>query len=122
MVVPVITFDLPSDAEEELVRRFTVNRHYLMSMRNFLADRHGHTDEDRYAGLRSLVLAHPPFEKVRGGGSIDQEAVRRCMRVAWTSEVQLHLPGIMGAISVLGFANAWAPVHAYYALYGALQA
>ena len=122
MAVPVITFDLPSDAEEELIRRFTVNRHYLMSMRNFLADRHGHTDEDRYAGLCALVRGHPPFEKVRGGGSIDQEAVRRWMRLAWTSEVQLHLPGIMGATSVLGFANAWAPVHAYYAIYGALQA
>lgn len=122
MDVTVITFDLPSDAEEELVRRFTVNRHCLMSMRKLLANRHGDTDEDRYASLRTLVRAHPPFEKVRGGGGIDHEAVRRWMRLAWTSEVQLHLPGIMGATSVLGFANAWAPVHAYYVLYGALQA
>ena len=42
--------------------------------------------------------------------------------LAWTSEIQLHLPAIMGNTSMLAFANTWAPVHAYYAVYGTLQA
>jgi hypothetical protein len=90
--MPVITFDLPDEREEDLLRRFAVNRHYLTSFHNYLVATFG-ADARLYDGLRSAVLAHGPFAKVRGGGTGDNEVVRRWMRLAWTSEIQLNLPG-----------------------------
>jgi hypothetical protein len=34
--VPVITIDFPTPEEEELTRRFTVNRNYLQALAGFL--------------------------------------------------------------------------------------
>lgn len=48
--------------------------------------------------------------------------MRRFMVLGWTSEIQLHLPMLMGNEAMIGFANAWAPVHSYYAAFGMLQA
>src|SRR4051812_29197976 len=119
--MPLLTFDFPDEREEDLLRRFAVNRHYLTSFRNHLVTTFG-PGSGLYDGLRTTVLAHGPFARVRGGSAGDHEAIRRWMRLAWTSEIQLHLPEVLGATSVLGFSNAWAPVHAYYSVYGALQA
>lgn len=46
----------------------------------------------------------------------------RFMVLGWTSEIQLHLPVLMGNEAMIGFANAWAPVHSCYAAFGTLQA
>lgn len=37
------------------------------------------------------------------------------------SELQLLLPSVIGAPGLMRYSNAWAPVHAYYAAYMALQ-
>jgi len=63
----------------------------------------------------------PVYQRIQRG-TVDLEQVRRFLTLAWTSEIQLHLPAIMGNDSMLAFANTWAPVHAYYAVYGTLQA
>jgi len=116
----VITVDLPTDEEAELLRRFTVNKNYLQALQGYLAGTYGYR-EQLYYGLKAAAQSHPPYQRINRA-SADLNEVRRFLTLAWTSEMQLHLPALMGHHAVLGFANAWAPVHAYYAVFGALQA
>jgi hypothetical protein len=118
--VPVVTLNLPSDEEEELLRRFTVNRNYLQALQGFLHTTYGRRDA-LYQGLARTLGQHPPFLRINRGAA-DLGEVRRFLTLAWASEMQLHLPALMENTAVLAFANAWAPVHAYYAVFGGLQA
>jgi hypothetical protein len=118
--VVTISLKLPTDEEEDLLRRFTVNRSYLQAIAGFITTTYGWR-EKLYAGLRSTVEAMPAYQRIQRREG-DLEEIRRFLTLAWTSEIQLHLPAIMGNSSVLAFANTWAPVHAYYAVYGTLQA
>jgi hypothetical protein len=115
-----ITVRFPSGAEEDLVRRFTVNRNYLQAIAGFLTHRYGER-ERLYAGLRSTLDAMPQIHKINRV-DLDLADVKRFLTLAWSSEIQLHLPAIMDHSEMLPFANTWAPVHAYYAVYGAMQA
>lgn len=115
-----INFKFPTDEEEDLLRRFTVNRNYLQAARGFMTTTYGRR-ELLYAGLRATVEATPGYQRLQRGPA-NMEEVRRFLTLAWTSEIQLHLPALMGNLSMLAFANTWAPVHAYYAVYGTLQA
>lgn len=115
-----ISLKLPTDEEEALLRRFTVNRNYLQAVAGFITTTYGRR-EKLYTGLRATVEAMPVYQRIQRGEA-DLEEVRRFLTLAWTSEIQLHLPAIMGNSSMLAFANTWAPVHAYYAVYGMLQA
>ena len=118
--MPTITLNLPSPEEEELIRRFTVNKNYLQALNNHLSRKYGRGDK-LLTGLRSAVQGHAAYNKL-ARGSPDVDEVRRFLLLAWTSEIQLQLPSLLGYEAMVGYANAWAPVHAYYAVYGALQA
>jgi hypothetical protein len=115
-----IDINLPTDDEEELLRRFTVNRNYLQAAAGFITTVCGQR-EKLYEGLRTTVEGMPVYQRIQRG-TVNLEEVRRFLTLAWTSEIQLHLPAIMRNDSMLAFANTWAPVHAYYAVYGTLQA
>lgn len=117
--MPVITIAFPSQQEEDLLRRFTVNRNYLSAMAGYLRETYGR-GPDLYTGLRQAVRGHRPYHTIQHG-SADVDEVRRFLILGWTSEIQLQLPGRMGSDAAVGFANAWAPVHAYYAVFGLLQ-
>jgi len=116
-----ITVNVPTLEEDELIKRFMVNKNYLQALRGFLIDTYGKSDSI-YRGLRTVVVAHHPYIKIKRRPGADLDEVRRYLLLAWTSEIQLHLPELMGVDAMVGYANAWAPVHAYYAVYGALQA
>jgi hypothetical protein len=116
----VVTLNFPTDEELELVRRFTVNRNYLQAIAGFLTSTYGR-HEGLYSGLKTTLDSYPPYTRINRGHA-DVSEVRRFLTLAWASEIQLHLPALMGNTAMLGFANAWAPVHAYYAVFGALQA
>jgi hypothetical protein len=118
--VVTTTVKFPTEEEEDLLRRFTVNRNYLQAVAGFITTTYGRREE-LYAGLRTTVETMPPYQRIQRGQA-DLDEVRRFLTLAWTSEIQLHLPAIMGNASMLAFANTWAPVHAYYAVYGTLQA
>lgn len=118
--VAVVTFNFPTDEEEELLRRFTVNRNYLQALAGFVTATYG-AHEKLYAGLKTTVEASPQYQKIQRAPA-DAGEVRRFLTLAWTSEIQLHLPALMGNPAMLAFANTWAPVHAYYTVFGALQA
>ncbi len=115
-----IEINLPTNEEEDLLRRFTVNRNYLQAIAGFITTIYGR-QEQLYVGLRATVEAMAAYRRIQRS-TVDLEQVRRFQTLAWTSEIQLHLPAIMGNDSMLAFANTWAPVHAYYAVYGMLQA
>lgn len=116
----VITIAFPTEAEEDLLRRFTVNRNYLAAMSAFLQETYGE-GSSTYVGLKAAAEAHRPFHTIQRRDA-DLEEVRRFLILGWASEIQLHLPSRMGTDAVIGFANAWAPVHAYYSAFGLLQA
>ncbi len=118
--MPAITVTAPTAEEEELIRRFTVNKNYLQALNAFLAFTYGRR-EKMYEGLRKAVDTHPPYIRI-ARGTPDLEEVRRYLLLSWTSEIQLHLPEQMGFDAIIGYANAWAPVHAYYSVFGGLQA
>jgi hypothetical protein len=116
----VITVTFPTDEEQDLVRRFTVNRNYLQAIAGFLTSTYG-IRQHLYSGLKKTLDSYPPYTRINRANA-DMSEVRRFLTLAWTSEIQLHLPALMANTAMLGFANAWAPVHAYYAVFGALQA
>jgi hypothetical protein len=118
--MPVIILNLPTDEEEELIRRFTVNKNYLQALRNFLTRTYG-GDAQLFVGLKQVVDTHPQHMRIQRA-ACDLEDVRRFLLLGWTSEIQLRLPSEMGFAAMVGYANAWAPVHAYYAVFGGLQA
>lgn len=118
--MPVITLNLPTAEEEELVRRFTVNKNYLQAVSHFLTQTYGRR-EKLYEGIKGTVDNYPPYVRIARANA-DLEELRRYLLLGWTSEIQLHLPEAMGFEAMMGYANAWAPVHAYYSVYGGLQA
>jgi hypothetical protein len=118
--VPTISLHIPTQHEEELLRRFTVNRNYLQALAAFTRYRYG-GGTDLYPALQAEVSGHRPYQRIKRLPAVPPD-VRRFLILGWTSEIMLHLPAFMSNTAVLGYSNAWAPVHAYYAVYGPLQA
>ena len=114
------TLRFPTEEEDELVRRFAGNRNYLHALASFVGNEYGKREE-LYHGLKTTLEATPKYQKINRA-DVPLTDVRRFLTLGWSSEIQLHLPAILGQPGMLAFANTWAPVHAYYAVYGALQA
>jgi hypothetical protein len=110
----------PTDEEEELVRRFTVVLNHVDHMRLWLEEEYGAAGQQMYEGLAAATIALPAFDRVKRRDA-DTAAVRQNFSISWMSELQLLLPSILGASGLMRYSNAWAPVHAYYATYMALQ-
>jgi hypothetical protein len=118
--MPVITYNLPSAEEEELIRRFTVNRNYLRAISRFLSETYGRGGA-MFGGLQTAAAANPRYHRIQRV-SMPLQEVRRYLTLGWASEIQLGLPATLGNDSIVAYANAWAPVHAYYTAFGGLQA
>lgn len=117
----MITIRFPTPEEEDLHLRFTVSRHYLQAMRQFLRASYG-PNPALHVGLRDAVQSRRAWQHIQRGRTVDLDAVRQFLVLGWTSEVQLQLPSTLGEDAPIGFFNAWSPVHAYYTVYGILQA
>jgi hypothetical protein len=120
-MAPRITLRLPSAAEEDLHRRFTVNRHYLQALRQFLETTYGRSPH-LHTTLRTSVESRKSWQGIQRKAAADIENVRRFLMLGWTSEAQLQMPSTLGDGAPIGHFNAWAPVQAYYATYGIMQA
>ena len=73
------------------------------------------------AGLVSAQQSLPSFGKIQTKRGFDRDRLSQFLTLAWGSELQLRLSGLQDS-SVLRYSNAWAPVHAYYAVYMSAQA
>lgn len=118
---PGIIVEFHTKEEEDLHRRFTVNRHYLKALRQFLEKRYG-KGPNLHVGLREAVQSRRAWKHVQRTRSADLDEVRRFLMLGWTSEAQLQLPSTLGEGAPIGFFNAWSPVQAYYAVFGVMQA
>jgi hypothetical protein len=110
----------PTDEEEDLLRRFTVTLHHIDHLRLWLEDQYG-SGPGLTEGVSSALQALPAFQRIKRR-PVDLSAVRGDLSIAWQSELQLALPSLLGDPAMARYANAWAPVHAYYAVYLGLQA
>lgn len=118
---PSPTIRLPTATEEDLLRRFTVNRHYLQAMRRFFEATYG-KGQDRHLQLRDAVRSRKAWENIQKSSDLNLDEVRRFLMLGWTSEAQLQMPSTLGEGAPIAYFNAWAPVQAYYAIYGVMQA
>ena len=72
------------------------------------------------AGVRGAVIAG---SWPRAGAQVPLPPhAAACLRNSWATEALLSASRVFGGPELLGFANHWAPVQAYYAIYQALNA
>lgn len=114
---------LPSDREDELVRRFRVTLNYLQDLSNFLRHSYG-PPKQVYDGLATALGSHRAYLRLqrRHAGSDTLIQIQRHLEIAWVAELVLQMPAIVGEGRAFKVTNAWAPVHSYYAVNMALQA
>ncbi len=73
-------------------------------------------------GVAAAVKTRPWATSVPSGRKELSERAGELFRNAWATEVLLNAPRILGSRDLIGFANLWAPVQAYYAIFEALTA
>lgn len=114
---------LPADRDEELVRRFQVTLNYLRDLQHYIENAYGR-GKAVYPSLSTALQKHPAYLKLhrRSAGSFDFDQLERHLEIAWVTELVLRMPAALGQGRALRVTNAWAPVHAYYAINMALQA
>ena len=64
----------------------------------------------------------PAYNRIQRRPLQDHTALRQALILSWASRLQLGLAELADQDAVIAYANAWAPVHAYYAVYGAVRA
>lgn len=105
---------LPSAEELDRQRRYQVLKNYVCAA----ADACDTSWESLLAHQRSL----PGFRRIRRRQVSDITDIGRALILGWTSRLQLSLTDWATQSGMLAYANAWAPVHTYYAVYGSVRA
>lgn len=117
----IVTVRFPSPEEEERNRRFQVHKNYLGAIDLYFAEEHGWDATDRLRALLQRQRALRGFRRIQRSRPADPGQLTRFLMLSWASEAQLRVHrGAEGAI--LPYANPWAPVHSYYAVYMACVA
>ena len=121
--MPLITIDLsairmPTGSDEEMT--FHTFRGYLEAVCNWTGDLYPHR-AGLLAGVAGAVNAKPWRARVRGGRTLTARGAE-ILRNGWATEVILNAPRALGGDDLLVFANLWAPVQAYYAVFNAFTA
>lgn len=111
---------LPSDAELSRQRSFQVLKNYICAGEQIISDECGGALDARVllADQRQLT----GFRRIQRRPVRDEVSMHQALVLGWTSRLQLGLVDYEGRDELLGYANAWAPVHAYYAVYGSVRA
>lgn len=121
-MVTQIVVEWPTAEEEDRTRRFQVNKNYLAALGQHLQDRYGVGLEASSEGLLGELRQRTGFGRIQRGASVDLAACRSALSLSWTGLIQLELASWSQVQFNLPYSNAWAPVHAYYAVYGAARA
>ena len=118
----VITVSFPTVEEDERAKRFQVYKNYLQSLSMFLSHEYGAERTARLSGLLAAQKELVGFGRIQRKVPAEISVVRKYLILAWGSETQLRLGNWAEDDSSLPYSNAWAPIHAYYAVYASAQA
>ncbi len=121
--MPSETIDLssvvmPTGSDEEMV--FHTFRGYLAAVCVWIEMLYPHPD-GTMAGVAEAVRtrpwhAQPPRDRVLTARGAE------ILRNGWATEVLLNSPRVLGGDDLVSFANLWAPVQSYYAVFNAFTA
>ena len=110
---------ITSEAELEHQKSFQVLKNYVCAAIDCISDVHGSLDP---ASLLEAQRSLPAYTRIRRRELPDHTALRQALILSWASRLQLGLAELADQDAVIAYANAWAPVHAYYSVYGAVRA
>lgn len=123
-MAPTITVDfskLPTAAEEDQAKKFQVVKNYLRNIYDYISWHYGGNGFSVYDKLLEAQRALPNFQKIRRR-TADVNEMKRRLWNAWAAEIQLNIGESDDQPTLLPYSNAWAPVHAYYAVYMSMHA
>ncbi len=106
-------------SDEEMT--FTTYRGYLAAICSLVADRYPHSD-GLLAGVAAAVKDGSWRLSVPAGTRALSARAGQFLRNGWATEILLRSPRVIGGPDIIGFANHWAPVQAYYAVFEAFNA
>jgi hypothetical protein len=119
VIIDLSEIRFPSGSDDEMV--FQTFRGYLEAFCTWSRDLHPHQD-GLVPGVAAAVKTRPWATSVPRARTVLNERGGELLRNAWATEVLLNAPRILGSRDLIGFANLWAPVQAYYAIFEALTA
>jgi hypothetical protein len=109
------TLEPLTDVQVDARFSFKVYLNYLVALSDYV----GHAPHQDDA-LPREIAASEAFSKLQGKPGVDLHELGRLLRIGWFSELQLLLPSEFP--ESVTYANHWAPVQAYYAVYLAIRA
>jgi hypothetical protein len=109
---------MPTGSDEEMV--FHTFRGYLAAVCNWTTDLYPHGD-GMLAGVADAVKAKPWRASASAPRTLTPRA-GELLRNGWATEILLNGPRVLGGDDLVAFANLWAPVQAYYAVFEMLTA
>lgn len=121
--MPVITIGAPAVApirsDDEMV--FHTFRGYLAATCAWARDLYPHAG-GLLPGVAAAVKAQPWSTRTPAGTKTLTNRGAEILRNGWATEVLLNSPRVLGGGDLIAFANLWAPVQAYYAVFEAFSA
>lgn len=111
---------LPAYPGEDLDFAFRTYRGYLESVRRSIAS-NCPSSRDFLDGVAAQVKAGRWTTLVPSGSVLPPRSAQ-LLRNAWGTEVLLNAPRVIGGADLISFANHWAVVQAYYAVFDGLNA
>ena len=98
--------------ENEL--KFLTYFNYLICLKDFIKENY-----ENYQSLGQLIVNSNSFSRIQGGHCRDLSRVKRLMRNAWFTEVQLNLP--KEKPEFIAYSNHWAAIQLYYTCFLSLR-
>jgi hypothetical protein len=116
--MPIVNLVLPTGSADEMV--FQTFRGYLEAVCNWASSLYPHPG-GLLPGVAGAVQAGHWRARTQGGRALTSRA-SEILRNGWATEVLLNSPRVLGGDDLVAFANLWAPVQAYYAVFNAFSA
>ncbi len=114
--MPIVKFSFPTEEEQERTRRFQVHKNYLGGVQQWVNETYDVGDPRDFQKLIDAQSQLKGFNKIQKATPASRKDLRKYLMMSWASEAQLRVHEGAEA-TILPYANAWAPVHSYYAVY-----
>lgn len=117
-VIDLSDVRIPTGSDEQMT--FHTFRNYLEATCAWANQLHPHAD-GLVAGVAASVNGLPWRSGQPGTKALSRRGAE-ILRNGWATEVLLNAPRALGGDDLVSFANLWAPVQAYYAVFNAFTA